>query len=206
VSDTHQAGPRTQIKAAAIVLGGFTVIGVALWPLGIPLVLIGAMVGWVVLGVYAILAFGVIEPAGDAIGRILVPSGGSTPPAKGLSHIEAMEARGDYAGAAAAYRHEIETDPADVTSCARLGLLARRDLRDGELALFAYREGEKRAAEPRRKLGFALLALEVYRDQRDAGRAIVELGRILRSYPDASNAAELRAELAELKAQHFEES
>ena len=92
--------------------------------------------------------------AGKVAGHILMPSGASTPGAKPLSHIEAMEARGELAKAAAAYQAEIASDPGDVASCERLALLALRQLRDYELAAWAYREAERRADSPARKFGF----------------------------------------------------
>lgn len=205
VSADHLAQPKYRLKYMAGILGILAIPSLALWLLGVSgLPLLGVMVGLVVLGLNAALTYGLIEPVGNAIGRILVPSGSSTPPLKGLSHIEAMVARGDLIEAAAAYRQEIETDPADVTSCERLGTLAMRELKDYDLAVWAYREGERRA-EPRRKAGFALLVSGIYRDNmQDAGRTMVELGRILRLYPDLPNIAELRAELAQIKAANLE--
>ena len=137
--------------------------------------------------------------------RVLMPTGDSTPGAKPLSHIESMEARGDYAKAAEAYRAELTEDPADFRSCERLAMLARTHLKDHDLALFAFREAERRVPAPRRKAGYALLALGVLRDDlQDAGRVMVEIRRILATYPDLPNAAELKGELARLKTTRFE--
>ena len=137
--------------------------------------------------------------------RVLMPTGDSTPGDKPLSHIETMEARGEYAKAAAAYRQELVDDPADFRSCERLALLARGHLKDHDLALYGFREAERRVPAPRRKAGYALLALGVLRDDlQDAGRALVEIRRILATYPDLPNAAELRAEADRLKTTHFE--
>jgi len=138
--------------------------------------------------------------------RVLWPTGESTPGDKSLSHIDAMVARGDYAGAAAAYNREMLADPADYWSCERLAMLARGQLKEPELALRALRQAEQRVPEPRRKAGYALLALGVLRDDlRDEGRAIVELRRILATYPGIPNAGALRAELDQLKAERFRE-
>jgi tetratricopeptide (TPR) repeat protein len=204
--DSHSAGPKAQLKYMATLLGVATVMALLVWLLmDTMLLLVAVGAGWFVLGGYALMYFGVINPAGDAIGRILVPSGSSTPPVKPLSHIEAMVARGDYARAAEAYRNEIETDPLDVVSCERLGRLALTELKDPQLALVALREGEKRVAEPKRKLGFALQVAGVYRDHlNDDGRALVELRRVLETYPDVPNAAAIRSEIEELKARRFE--
>ena len=137
--------------------------------------------------------------------RVLMPTGESTPGDKPLSHIEAMVARGDYARAAEAYRAEIAADPEDFLSCERLAMLARSHLKAPEEAVSAFREAERRITVPRRKCGYALLALGVLRDDvKDAGRAMVEIRRILATYAEVPNAAALRAELEQLRASHFE--
>jgi tetratricopeptide (TPR) repeat protein len=138
--------------------------------------------------------------------RVLWPTGDSTPGDKPLSHIEAMVARGDYQGAAGAYSREILADPADYWSCERLAMLARAQLQEPELAVRTLRQAEQRVPEPRRKAGYALLALGVLRDDlRDPGRAMVEMRRILATYPDIPNAGALRAELEQMKAERFRE-
>ena len=138
--------------------------------------------------------------------RVLWPTGDSTPGDKPLSHIEAMVARGDYQGAATAYDREIAADPTDYWSCERLAMLARAQLQEPELAVRTLRQAEQRVPEPRRKAGYALLALGVLRDDlRDPGRAMVEMRRILATYPDIPNAGALRAELEQMKAERFRE-
>jgi tetratricopeptide (TPR) repeat protein len=197
-----------QIRGMAILLGIFTAVSI---PVGLALgswswlLLGGAVAGWFVLGGYYLLNRAVIEPVGDAIGRILVQSGGSTPSVAQHSNIETMEARGQYAEAAQAYRAIIAAEPQDSVACDKLGQLALRQLKDYETALFAYREAEKRATEPKRRLGYAMMVAGIYRDNlKDLGRAMVELRRIVAKYPDAPNRARLCAEVDELKALHFE--
>jgi len=136
--------------------------------------------------------------------RVLWPTGDSTPGDKPLSHIEAMVARGDYQGAATAYDREIAADPTDYWSCERLAMLARSHLADPELAVQSFRQAEQRVPEPRRRAGYALLALGVLRDDiRDEGRAIVELRRILTTYPGLPNADALRREMEDLRTRRF---
>lgn len=174
---------------ALIIFLGF---GLALYLSSVPLMILGAVVA-------AMWGFHYIFMT-----RVLMPTGESTPGDKPLSHIEAMTARGDYAGAARAYQQEILTDPADYWSCERLALLARTHLGDPEQAVTAFREAERRVPVPRRKAGYALLALGVLRDDlKDSGRAITELRRVLATYPDIPNSAALRAELEELRTRHF---
>ena len=158
-----------------------------------PLILLGAVV-WTGWGAYYLL-----------VTKVLLPDGATTPSVNQHSNIETMEARGQYAEAAAAYRAVIDGDPMDIVSCEKLGQLAIRELKDFPMAVFAYREAEKRSPAPKRRLGYALLIAGIYRDNlKDNGKAVVELRRILATYPDAPNAARLRSELDELKATHFE--
>ena len=209
--EEHLGDVRVQVRAVGWFLGPPFLLGLLaflfvpgwLGTLGVAVVT-GCGFAAVVYGVSLLLRAGVINPAGDAFGRILMPSGSSTPPPKPLSHIEAMAARGDHAKAAAAYKAEIESDPVDVTSCERLGMLALRELKDPPLALWAFREAEKRVESPARKFGFGLLVAGVYRDQlRDAGKTVVELRRLLERYPDAPGLDAVRAEIDELKAGMF---
>lgn len=167
--------------------------------------IIAAGLGWAFVALYAVLQGSVLERAGGAIASITVPSGSSTPSVAQHSNIEAMQARGLNAQAAEAYRAVIAADPLDLVACEKLGQLAMRELKDSDLALFAYREAEKRSPEPKRQLGYALIIAGIYRDDlKDFGKAMVELRRILSRYPDTPNAARLRAEIEELKTLHFE--
>ena len=205
----HSFRVGNQIRAMAIVLGILTglsviaglTIGSLAW-----LLLGGCVAGWGVLGGYYLMNRTVIEPVGDAIGRILVPAGGSTPSVAQHSNIEAMEARGRYAEAAQAYQQVIASEPADLVACEKLGQLALRQLKDYPLAITAYREAEKRAVEAKRKVGFGMMVAGIYRENlKDYGKAMVELRRVQSRYPEAPQ-ARLSAEIDELKAMHFEGS
>lgn len=199
-SDEHLGETKNIVKAIAWVLGPVTAVGFLLWVLGSGIVLGVCILAWAVFGLYLLLNRLFIEPVGAAVGRVLLPSGSSTPSAKGLSHIEAMEARGELARAAAAYQAEIAADPDDVTSCERLALLAQRQLHDYETAVSAFREAERRAETPARKFGYGLLAAGVLRDQiKDPRRVVVELRRLVEQYPAAPRRETLRKEIAELK-------
>ena len=137
--------------------------------------------------------------------RLITPKGSSTPYVPQHSNIQALVAKGAYREAAEAYRQVIAAQPEDVVACEQLTQLALRELKDWDLALFALREAEQRSSEPRRRAGYALLAVNVYRDNvKDYGKTVVELRRVLERYPDVPNAAALRSEIDELKAMHFE--
>jgi len=167
--------------------------------------LLAALAGWAFVLMYGLLEGVLLHPAAGAVASLTLPSGASTPSVDQHSEIAALVARGRFAEAAAAYRAVLAAAPEDVVACEQLAQLALRDLKDYELALLAAREGEKRAREPRRRAGFALLAANICRDNlKDYGRTVVELRRILACYPDVPNAARLRAEIEELKAMHFE--
>lgn len=196
-------GPALVFGLAAVLLGrlfGWPLLSV----LG-GLFLGSATLSLLIYGVVVLVRVSMVNAAAGVAGKLLMPSGSSTPPEKALSHIETMVARGDYARAADAYRHEILTDPADLGSCERLGQLALRELKDPQLAIWAYREGEKRAEKPTRKFGLGLIVAGIYRDQlKDHGKTVVELRRLVERYPDMRQVEQLRAEIDELKAGLFD--
>ena len=199
------AGARGRIVFFALLLALVTLVAAveaALLGSGLPLRV--AALGWAVFVVYAVLDLTLLQGLGRRVGALTVPSGAATPSVDQHSAIEALEARGDLAGAAAAYRAAMARDPGDVVACEKLGRLAAGALRDYHLAVFAYGEAARRTPDRRRQLGYRLLVAGIYRDQiGDTGRTIVEYRRILDGWPEAPNAAALRAELAALKAAHL---
>ncbi len=165
---------------------------------------LAAAFGWALVPLYGLVRVAFADRAASNVGRMLVPSGGSTPSVNQHSNIEAMVARGDLAKAAEAYRAVIASEPRDLVACEKLGQLALRDLKDFELAVWAYREADRRVGEPKRQLGYALLVAGIYRDNlQDSGKAVVELRKVLDRFPNAPNVGHLRAELEELRARHF---
>lgn len=206
MSDTHAANPKAQAKFLAYLLGPMFAAAFVLYlATGIMLPLIGVLIGIMVSALYLVFAFFVIEPTGSGVEKMLVPTGSSTPSVAQHSNIEALEVRGEYAKAAAAYRDIIETQPEDLVACEKLGQLALRQLKDFETAIWAYRQAEQRHPEPRRRAGYALMVVNIYRDNvGDPGRTLVELRKLLAKYPELPNADQLRAEAEEMKARHFE--
>lgn len=180
-----------------------TLLEVVLFLNWIPL--LAALLGWAFVLFYGVVEGVILHHGAGAVASLTLPSGSASPSVNQHSNIAAIAARGDLARAAEAYRVAIAADVTDVVACEQLVQLAVRELKDYELALFAAREGEKRAPDLRRQAGFALLAANICRDNlKDYGRAVVELRRILARYPDVPNAIRLRAEIEELKALHFE--
>ena len=197
--DPGQAGKKAEASTQTVLLRlrvPLVLVSALAFYLGsTPLMVLGAVV-WVGWGAYYIL-----------VTRILLPDGASTPSVNQHSNIATMVIRGQFAEAAVAYRQAILADPLDTAACEQLAQLALREMKDFPTALFAYREAEKRSLEPKRQLGYAILIAGTYRDNlKDYGKAMGELRRILSRYPDAPNAARLRAEIDELKAMHFEAS
>lgn len=207
--EEHAGDTRNIVRAMLWMLVPFTVVGVLLLlvaPTVGMVVLATAVFGWGVFAFYLVFNQLFVQTAGNAFGKVLLPSGSSTPPAKALSHIETMVVRGDLARAVEAYKAEIAVDPADVLSCERLGALAMRQLGDYDLAVWAYREAERRETAPGRRFGYGLIIVGIYRDQlKDRGKTVVELRRLVHQYPDAPRIASLRAEIDELKTGMFDD-
>ena len=184
------------VNVLLLVVGLVTCLVIGSWA---PMIIVGLGIGAFTL--FAMLRATVIEGSGNAI----MAKGGSTPSVAQHSQIETMVMQGKLREAAEAYRGIIRAEPEDLVACDKLAQLALRELKDYDLAVFAYRAAEQRVTEPRRKVGYALLVAGIYRDNiKDEGKTMVELRKLLSRYPDAPNAAQLRAELDELKARHFE--
>ena len=202
--------PAGTLKAQLLYISAFVALGTVI-NLFLALVmrswipLVAALFGWAFVGGYGLVRLVLSDRAASNVARILVPTGGSTPSVNQHSNIEAMVARGDLLKAAEAYRAVIASEPQDLVACEKLGQLALREIKDFELAVWAYREADRRVGEPKRQLGYALIVAGIYRDNlQDTGKAIVEIRKVLDRFPDAANTAHLRAELDELKARHFE--
>jgi len=203
VDASSDAGRVVYVAMIMAVCSVFSAIVAAWMASWIPVYALG--LGWLFVAVFALMQGTAFSSVASTIGKITVPSGGSTPSIAQHSNIETLEIRGEYAKATEAYRAVIAADPTDIVACEKLALLALREIKDYDTAIFAYREAEKRSLEPRRQFGYAILIAGIYRDNlKDAGKAMVELRRILARYPDAPNAASLRTEIAELKATLFE--
>jgi len=182
-----RSGARTRLLRVLVPMSVATAVAIALGSL--PL-LVGCALVWAGWLVRIVLLTQVLDPHGD-----------STPSVNQHSQIATMAVRGEHARAAAAYRDAIAADPRDVVACEHLALLAQRELKDYDLAIWALREAERRSPDARRRRGYAMRIAGLYREElADGHRTMVELRRILSLYPDVPSAPALRAELARLKA------
>lgn len=183
--------PRTFMRRVIYAIAAVGVIGIALGSTPLVAAAVLGVIGWFI---YHVL-----------LTRVLDPRGEDTPYVNQHSEIQAMVMRGDYARAADAYRAVIAAEPDNALACEQLAQLARGELKDYELAVWACREAERRHSGRGKKLTFGMMAAELYRDQLgDPRRAVVELSRLLATYPDAPNAAALREELDLIKSHLFE--
>jgi hypothetical protein len=201
---SHDLPDRIAVRYLLLVGGLFVVVGLVgqLIP-GIRGFASLFLPGGLLLLLIAAGVFVVTRTAGEALGRavgsLYAPSGSSTPPARVYSVIEALEARGAYGDAAAAWNAAIARDPADWEARVRLAELSLRRLGDPARAAQLYREARGLVRDERRAIALGLRLVDVYRDHlRDRGRAIVELRRLLDTYPHSSLVAGARAELDRL--------
>jgi tetratricopeptide (TPR) repeat protein len=143
---------------------------------------------------------GVAMPAANALLSFLgFQSGSSTPLAKGYSHIEALTAQGRYQEAAAAYRREIASDPEDVEARVQLAQLLLKHLDDPAGAARCYGELRDLVPDDARTIGYSLRLVDLYRSRlRDPRRALVELRRLIDSFPESPQVVGARRELQEL--------
>ncbi len=198
---------RVAIRYLLLVGGLFVAIGLVgqLIP-GVGGILAMFLPGGLLLLLVAGGVWAVTRTAGEGLSRLVgslyAPDGSSTPPAKGYSAIEALEARGAYADAAAAYGAEIARCPGDWEARVRLAELSLRRLDDPARAAALYAEARSRVTDERRAIALALRLVDIYRDRlHDRGRAIVELRRLIDTHPDSPLVVGARAELSRLLAQ-----
>ena len=182
---------------ALIVLIG----GAIIWAIGAG---IGALfvLGGAALGVLAGVLFVVLKvaaPSANVLMTLLGESGSTTPAPKGYSAIETLVVQGRYKDAASAYRREIRSDPSDVESRSRLAQLLLDHLDDSAGAARLLAEARDLTRHEPRKIGYALRLVDLYRNRmKDRGKALVELRRLVDTFPDSPHTEGARSELAQL--------
>ena len=96
--DEHLGDTRNVVRGLLWLLVPFTGLGFLAALVSTTLssiLLFTAAFAWAIFALYLLFNRIIIESAGSFVGRILLPDGSSTPPAKALSHLETMAIRGD---------------------------------------------------------------------------------------------------------------
>jgi tetratricopeptide (TPR) repeat protein len=123
------------------------------------------------------------------------------------SEIDAREARGDYAGAAAAWDEVAAAEPANPWALVRAGELYGRKLSDPARAIDRFRRardlpvlGPELDRYVRQKIVDLLLG-----PLKETGRAMVELRMLIDRYPDSREAEGAREALRRIKSETLSE-
>ncbi len=188
----------TALWALIVLIGG-----ALLWAIGVGMgalfVLAGAALGVLVVVLFVVLKL-VAAPSTNALLALLGgQSGSSTPAPKGYSAIETLVVQGRYKDAVSAYRREIQSDPSDVEARSRLAQLLLDHLDDSAGAARLLAEARDLTRHEPRKIGYALRLVDLYRSRlKDRGKALVELRRLVDTFPDSPHTAGARSELAQL--------
>ncbi len=186
------------LVSAVFVIGGglLVVVGAGF---GFLLILAGLVLGALTCGLYVVFKFLAVPWANTLVRFFGDQSGSSTPPTKGYSAIEAMVAGGRYQDAAVAYRREIAADPSDSEARSRLAQLLMDRLEDFTAAARYLKEAREVTTNDRRKMGYSLRLVDLYRSRMDdRGKAMVELRRFIDTFPDSPHIDGVRRELSEL--------
>lgn len=138
---------------------------------------------------------------------VTLPSGSSTPYEEQFSYQETMVARGDIAGALESYEAIIGERPGAVAPRQRAAELYARGARDPQRAAELFREIRDLAeATPRDRRYASSRLVDLYDGPlADAGRAVVELRRLIEHWPGSVEANHARDALPRLKARLAEQ-
>ncbi len=172
-------------------LGGLSIP----WPIALLLVLGAGAIGG---GIQRLLLAG----SGKAIMAIHAPSGDSTAYVPTFSHIETLEIRGDLDGAARAWEEACASDPTNALVRVKAADFHLRLRKDPVAALALYRAVRALPSASRELARYAQAKIvDLYLgDLGDEGRALVELRRLIESFPGTREADEARTALARIKA------
>jgi tetratricopeptide (TPR) repeat protein len=164
-------------------------------------ILIGLTLGLLApLLFYAVLFRFVIGGTANYLGRLYGggSSGSPTPPS--YWRAQALSVRGSHREALEALEAEALVDPGDPGPYLRAAALCVEELDDTEAAVEWY----KRARDARRITAqtdayVSIRLVDLYETAGEAGRAMVELRRLLERHPDSQYARSARARLRDLK-------
>lgn len=161
----------------------------------------GAMAGGLMMGVGSrfFLHF-FLKGSSRAVSSFLLPDdrgGGGV----GYSHIEALEARGDYPGALAAWEEAIGANPEAIAARIKAAELYASKGNNPQRASQLYREVQshpKASDETRRYVTQRLIDLYLG-PLRDEGKALVELRRVANRWPDSPEGKGALEAIAKIK-------
>lgn len=190
----------------AMLLPGFVVIALLA---GFPVPLPGHPI---ILLLFA-LAIGFL--GGRAVGRavmgtsertarsIYMPSGASSAYKTQYSHIDTLEARGDIRGAVSAWESAAIAEPHNPWPLIRAGEICMRTLKEPVPALEHFKAARAMPAiSVEHHLYVTQKIVDLYLGPlNEKGRALVELRRLIETYPDRREADFARTALARLKAE-----
>jgi hypothetical protein len=191
------------------VIGGgvmFIFVEVALMA-GFPVPLAGHPILLILLAV-AIGFFGgrliggaVIGSSGSAAAQFYMPQGGGSTYTTQYSHIDTLEARGNLAGAVDAWEKVAIAEPANPWPLIRAGELYMRTLADPAMALERFKVArEVPSITIEHRLYTTQKIVDLYLGPlNDKGRALVELRRMVDTFPDRKESQFAREAIARLK-------
>ena len=194
-----QAG--TWAFAVASLLGTIGGAGIA-YMNGLNLIL-GAVLGFVLMfsGIY-FGSMGILGRAGSAVGALHNPSGASTPAKREYSRAQSLVARGLYEEASVAYEVHCVEYREDPEPYFRLARLLRDHLNKPEESVSWFKRARAEAKLTRgQELQITQEIIELYiRKLGQPRKALPELARLCKEFPDAPAAEGARRELAEMRA------
>lgn len=143
----------------------------------------------------------VVGTAATAVESTLVADGATTPYAPTFSHIEALEIRGDLAGAERAWEEACREHPGNAVVLVKAADFHLRLRNDPVAALQRFRQvRDLTAASPDLVRYASQKIIDLHLGPlADEGRALVELRRMIDRFPGTREAEDARAVLARLK-------
>lgn len=186
----------------AILAAGFSTFGIAM---GLPAMghtfLMVPLFGVVGFFIGKTIGYALLESAGRTAQAIYAPVGAGTY-AQTHSHIDSLEARGDYRGAADAWEAVVVSQPSNAWPLIRAGELYARQLNDPATAAARFilaRDVVGITPELQRYASQKIVDLYLG-PLADPGRAMVELRRMIVAHPGTREADFAREAIANLKA------
>jgi hypothetical protein len=170
-----------------------------------PLSLIGLLIAGALGGWYFAFKFSMAIAAAPAhaLTSTLMPSGSSTAYAHDFSLEDSLVIRGDIAAALELYERGIRERPADVEVRIRAADLCQGKGAKPQRAADLWRDVQRHPAVlPERMLYATHRLVDLYIGPlKEPGRALVELRRIIDTFPNSTSARHARDALARLKAE-----